>query len=185
MIERNSPCPCGSGKKYKKCCYGKDNIIHLDSSKHNKSFQLNLTQEEVKTLSDLVFLGGWIKYAHTIGITPERVKYFDVEQKIHKILQQTQYSNLVATFDEDDSKTYPIRKYEEKLHEDLDEYNNEVFWEEFQDRLVERDMEKEYGIKKLRKMDGDEVYELEEPFREKYAKEFGKNGISNFSFEKK
>jgi len=118
MIERNSPCPCGSGKKYKKCCYGKDNIIHLDSSKHNKSFQLNLTQEEVKTLSDLVFLGGWIKYAHTIGITPERVKYFDVEQKIHKILQQTQYSNLVATFDEDDSKIYPTQKYEEKLHEE-------------------------------------------------------------------
>ncbi len=20
---RNDPCPCGSGKKYKKCCYGK------------------------------------------------------------------------------------------------------------------------------------------------------------------
>ena len=23
-IGRNEPCPCGSGKKYKKCCYGKD-----------------------------------------------------------------------------------------------------------------------------------------------------------------
>ena len=23
-IGRNDPCPCGSGKKYKKCCYGKD-----------------------------------------------------------------------------------------------------------------------------------------------------------------
>jgi len=23
-IGRNSPCPCGSGKKYKKCCMGKD-----------------------------------------------------------------------------------------------------------------------------------------------------------------
>ena len=23
-IGRNAPCPCGSGKKYKKCCYGKD-----------------------------------------------------------------------------------------------------------------------------------------------------------------
>lgn len=22
--KRNDPCPCGSGKKYKKCCYGKD-----------------------------------------------------------------------------------------------------------------------------------------------------------------
>ncbi|MFO0794416.1 MAG: DUF1186 domain-containing protein [Candidatus Brocadiaceae bacterium] len=25
-IGRNSPCPCGSGKKYKKCCMGKDQI---------------------------------------------------------------------------------------------------------------------------------------------------------------
>jgi preprotein translocase subunit SecA len=23
VIGRNDPCPCGSGKKYKKCCYGK------------------------------------------------------------------------------------------------------------------------------------------------------------------
>jgi uncharacterized protein YecA (UPF0149 family) len=23
-IGRNEPCPCGSGRKYKKCCYGKD-----------------------------------------------------------------------------------------------------------------------------------------------------------------
>ena len=22
-ISRNAPCPCGSGKKYKNCCYGK------------------------------------------------------------------------------------------------------------------------------------------------------------------
>ena len=22
-ISRNDPCPCGSGKKYKHCCYGK------------------------------------------------------------------------------------------------------------------------------------------------------------------
>ena len=25
-IERNYPCPCGSGKKYKKCCMRKDNL---------------------------------------------------------------------------------------------------------------------------------------------------------------
>ena len=25
-IGRNDPCPCGSGKKYKKCCMNKDNI---------------------------------------------------------------------------------------------------------------------------------------------------------------
>ena len=40
-ISRNAPCPCGSGKKYKKCCYGKDfgfeedeagNVFHTYSS---------------------------------------------------------------------------------------------------------------------------------------------------------
>ena len=33
-IGRNDPCPCGSGKKYKKCCFGKldrNNNIYLNS----------------------------------------------------------------------------------------------------------------------------------------------------------
>ncbi len=25
-IGRNDPCPCGSGKKYKKCCLGKEGV---------------------------------------------------------------------------------------------------------------------------------------------------------------
>jgi len=30
--ERNKPCPCGSGKKYKKCCWGTDS----ETTVHNK-----------------------------------------------------------------------------------------------------------------------------------------------------
>ena len=26
-VGRNEPCPCGSGKKYKKCCLAKDEAI--------------------------------------------------------------------------------------------------------------------------------------------------------------
>ena len=29
--ERNDPCPCGSGKKYKKCCSAKDEAAHSAS----------------------------------------------------------------------------------------------------------------------------------------------------------
>lgn len=29
-IGRNDPCPCGSGKKYKKCCLGKDDDAHYN-----------------------------------------------------------------------------------------------------------------------------------------------------------
>ncbi len=28
-IGRNNPCPCGSGRKYKQCCLGKNAIIPL------------------------------------------------------------------------------------------------------------------------------------------------------------
>ena len=31
-IGRNAPCPCGSGKKYKKCCYEKDQEVLRDAS---------------------------------------------------------------------------------------------------------------------------------------------------------
>jgi hypothetical protein len=27
-VGRNDPCPCGSGKKYKKCCFAKDEAKH-------------------------------------------------------------------------------------------------------------------------------------------------------------
>ncbi|MCG2791882.1 MAG: SEC-C domain-containing protein [Actinomycetia bacterium] len=35
-IGRNDPCPCGSGKKYKKCCQLKDEIINLETFMYEK-----------------------------------------------------------------------------------------------------------------------------------------------------
>ncbi len=43
---RNEPCPCGSGKKYKKCCYGKNNINKIILS---KDFGKNLPKDAVIT----------------------------------------------------------------------------------------------------------------------------------------
>ena len=28
-IGRNQPCPCGSGKKYKRCCWDRDRAAHV------------------------------------------------------------------------------------------------------------------------------------------------------------
>lgn len=43
-IGRNEPCPCGSGKKYKKCCLDKPSLISLD-------LQSLLSYEEVDEMS--------------------------------------------------------------------------------------------------------------------------------------
>ncbi|KAB8137995.1 hypothetical protein F9U64_07200 [Gracilibacillus oryzae] len=42
-VGRNDPCPCGSGKKYKKCCMKKDQIVELKISKEEKFYKLKET----------------------------------------------------------------------------------------------------------------------------------------------
>ena len=44
-IGRNTPCPCGSGNKYKKCCLGKDEEKRLERRNYQKS--LNRDNEEL------------------------------------------------------------------------------------------------------------------------------------------
>jgi hypothetical protein len=61
----------------------------------------------------------------------------------------------------------------------IDEYDNDTFWDELTERLVERDVFRELGAGKLRKMTFEERWEAEEPLREKYGIEFEKNGIDN------
>ena len=39
-IKRNDPCPCGSGKKYKKCCQLKENVAQLAQVKQEQFFTL-------------------------------------------------------------------------------------------------------------------------------------------------
>ncbi|MCD8503148.1 MAG: SEC-C domain-containing protein [Bacillaceae bacterium] len=36
---RNQPCPCGSGKKFKKCCLNKQNVIQLHEVKEERFYQ--------------------------------------------------------------------------------------------------------------------------------------------------
>ncbi len=48
-IGRNQLCPCGSGKKYKKCCYGKDQELLGDSSPFE-----GLTMTQVRESPELV-----------------------------------------------------------------------------------------------------------------------------------
>ncbi|QGQ48196.1 SEC-C domain-containing protein [Metabacillus sediminilitoris] len=38
-IKRNDPCPCGSGKKYKKCCLVKENVIQIQEVKEDRFLQ--------------------------------------------------------------------------------------------------------------------------------------------------
>jgi hypothetical protein len=50
-ISRNDPCPCGSGKKYKKYCYGKD-FDYEEDNEGNLFKSVPISEEMVKLLQD-------------------------------------------------------------------------------------------------------------------------------------
>lgn len=47
-VNPNIPCPCGSGKKYKKCCKGADDVLHQD---HLNNYN-NLIEESLEKGTD-------------------------------------------------------------------------------------------------------------------------------------
>jgi hypothetical protein len=90
----------------------------------------------------------------------------------------------LVQYDDKLKKYFPAKVLDEgPAMQYIDEYNNEAFWDELIERLVERDLVRSSGIKKLSGMTIDERWTAEDPLREKYDTEFGKNGIENIEIE--
>ncbi len=76
-IGRNAPCPCGSGKKYKKCCYGKNRVNNHDNSKISHS---------ILPPHDMIDYGG-----------PSITESFFQKNTVHEIsVPRFLYSNLLT-----------------------------------------------------------------------------------------
>jgi len=56
-IGRNDPCPCGSGKKYKKCCMGKENLAKNADVKEDYSKKYNIRLKEESDIEAIKVAG--------------------------------------------------------------------------------------------------------------------------------
>ena len=53
-IGRNQPCPCGSGRKYKHCCWQHDRAAHVHTTPAESSQGYRLTETDLDRLSNSV-----------------------------------------------------------------------------------------------------------------------------------
>jgi len=53
-VSRNDPCPCGSGKKYKKCCLGNPDP---KSARHSKTLKILFAVLTVVTVAAFLLAG--------------------------------------------------------------------------------------------------------------------------------
>ena len=60
-VGKNAPCPCGSGKKYKKCCLKKDTLSpELDQEQSQPSPDRIESEKKIITRDALILLGAAI-----------------------------------------------------------------------------------------------------------------------------
>jgi hypothetical protein len=62
MTGRNYPCPCGSGKKYKKCCIDRDEQKALEQLKQNEHISDHHSRNDADfnpdTMTNNIFISG-------------------------------------------------------------------------------------------------------------------------------
>ena len=103
--------------------------------------KLELTKEEYKKLMDLVYIGDWVINSHRDENVLE--EYEKIEDKIFSRASDAGFPEH-ADYDAELKEFFPSPKFDEEIHKYIDEYNDEVFWDESVNRLVERDLLKKY-----------------------------------------
>ena len=120
-IRRNDPCPCGSGKKYKHCCYLK-NYKLIEPQKINA--QLTTDEGGIVTtkIASQDSLPAHNKNGLTPDITPEQMMDLCLDE-IYKILKSEQVSMMRDLVDRvikemDIVPTFTYKQIGERMSED-------------------------------------------------------------------
>ena len=141
--------------------------------------EIDLSNEEYKSLIEMMYIADWVMNAHKTEKDPSTEQYAQLEQKIYSFADQMGHPNLVQ-YDEKLGEYFPAKLLEEgPVMQYVDDYDNDTFWDELVERLVERDLLREVGEAKFRRMRVEERWTAEDPLREKYDIEFEENGLEN------
>ncbi len=143
--------------------------------------EVKFTKEQFKSLLKLVSTATWVINAFREEIIEE---FDELEEYLLSHAHKEGFSNLVE-YDEDTNTFLPSEKLEDEIHEYIEDYNDEIFWQTLITRLAIRDLERAYGKSAVEKMELNERVKKISPIFDKYAKEFSENGIENIVITKK
>jgi hypothetical protein len=121
-IGRNAPCPCGSGKKYKKCCYEKDQQLLRDASPYE-----GITMTQLRSMPNLVSDAELIKKMRAYELKKldpvqlnEDQLYQAYVRAVHFGLRQFAYELLMELKGRPDRQDFALDHMEDLLESALD-----------------------------------------------------------------
>ncbi|PID52747.1 MAG: hypothetical protein CR972_00310 [Candidatus Moraniibacteriota bacterium] len=147
--------------------------------------KINFTKKQFDTLLKMAYISNWIVNAARTGREGDEyiTEYVDLKDYIFSFAKEF---GLEKYIDEDDGKLFPTRELEEgEAHEFIDNYEEDVFWNEISDRLARRDFFRKYGEEKISQMEIGERIEKTYPFLEKYGDEIEQHGIERLEIQER
>lgn len=143
-----------------------------------KRGKLELTQRDYLTLLGVMQMADWVLHAHKVEEPGETAAFRELEQKVFALAEPFGCGHLVE-YDDEDERYYPTAEFDESSPgmDFIEEFENESFWNELLERLIERDLVRQLGEKAVQRLDAEARIAKEEPYRRLYGEEFATHGI--------
>ena len=137
-VGRNDLCPCGSGKKYKKCCMKKEKVIEIGQLKLNRFFQLKMQLVENMTNET----------AASFSFKERSELKGEFEQRVKVSIQEPFFLHWLLFFHRDQQGMRGIERYVQNRskYDDPDLRELASQWEKLRPRLIQHVDYDEQGV---------------------------------------
>ncbi len=122
----------------------------------------------------MAYLGEWVVNANRVEDREEAFRA--LASYVYSFAESFGYANLIDS-SSGGGKCYASRHLEEVCEGYIQDYDNEIFWDELADRLAERDLLAQFGRNVIKKMSPEELFEKRTALAERYEEEFQKYGL--------
>jgi hypothetical protein len=139
---------------------------------------IKLTPQQYEDLLKMVYLGNYVVNNYR---PDQAVDRFDVLESYLFSLAQEFGLDRAMDMDEETGEAYPSQEFSqaEDISLYLDDFIENIFWDELTNRLISRDLFRKYGQQIMESMPWEELKKKEEPVFQKYTEEIETYGMEN------
>jgi len=139
---------------------------------------IEMKRRDYLALLTVLEIADWVLHSYRPGDPPETAAVRALEQKVLERAEEFGCGELVE-YEASEQRYLLTREFDETSDAIgfLEQFENDNFWEQLSDRLVERDLVRQLGEIAFKRLDPEELDERSDPYRRLYAEEFLTHGV--------
>lgn len=144
--------------------------------------KVSFTAKEYRQILELVHLGMWTVTAYQGEETAAAKRYFAIDQRLMELATAMGCADLVEEREDGTLQPSPKLSEDDRVRDIQSEFQNDVFWHEFVQRLADRDLASEQAKRTMETPGVEPPPSREEQLKkieDRYWTEFEKNDLAH------